>query len=220
MSYMKHEHGHNTPPSGEQHAHHSHSFDDPSMFAERFDAPERDAWQKPEDVIASFQLTDDATVADLGAGTGYFVVRLARHLNKGTVIGLDTEPAMVAYLRQRAAELGLANVDARLVRHDEAIPLEEQVDLLLCVDTYHHIPDRVALFSTYREHLKGNGQLVIIDRAASAPEGPPADLRLPTETVKWELAEAGFTLVADMDFLEPYQYYLRFAPTDSRTVPA
>lgn len=215
---MRHDHGHDTPPFGEWHAH--HSFDDPSVFAERFDAPERDVWQKPEDVIASFHLSGDATVAEIGAGTGYFVVRLARHLDKGTVIGLDAEPEMVAYLQRRAAELGLANVDARLVRQNEAIPLKEQVDLLLCVDTYHHIPDRVALLSTYRKHLKRGGTLVIIDRAISAPEGPPADLRLPTETVKQELTEAGFTLVTDMDFLQPYQYYLGFTPTDSSTVPA
>ena len=217
---MKHGRGHDTPPSGEQHAHHNHSFDDPSMIAERFDAPERDAWQKPEDIIASFQLTDDATVAEIGAGTGYFVVRLARRLGRGTVIGLDAEPMMVAYLRQRAAELGLANVDVRLVRQRETIPLEEQVDLLLCVDTYHHIPDRVAAFSAYREHLKVDGKLVIIDRTASAPEEAPADLRLSTEAVEQELAEAGFTLVADLDFLEPYQYYLGFTPTDSSTVTA
>ena len=58
---MKHEHGHGTPTSGERHS--QHSFDDPSAFAQQLDAPERDAWQKPEDVIASFQLSDDATVA-------------------------------------------------------------------------------------------------------------------------------------------------------------
>lgn len=214
---MKHDHGHDTPHSGERHA---HGFDDPSVLAERFDAPERDAWQKPEEVIASFQLSGDATVAEIGAGTGYFVVRLARHLDKGTVIGLDAEPKMVAYLRQRAAELGLANVDARLVQQNEAIPLEEPVDLLLCVDTYHHLPDRVALFSTYREHLKRGGTLVIIDRDIDAPEGPPAELRLSTETVKRELAEAGFTLVTDLDFLQPHQYCLGFAPTDASTVPA
>jgi len=217
---MKHEHGHHTPPSEERHAHHHHSFDDPGAFAQRLEAPERDAWQKPDDVMASFQLAADATVAEIGAATGYFVVRLARRLNKGTVIGLDTEPKMVAYLQQRAAELGLANVDARLVQQSEAIPLTEQVDLLLCVDTYHHIPDRVSYFSNYTKHLKRGGKLVIIDRAVSAPEGRPADLRLPTETVKQELAEAGFTLVTDLDFLQPYQYYLGFALTDSSTVPA
>ncbi len=215
---MKHEHGHDTPASGGPHAH--HSFDDPAAFAQRLDAPERDAWQKPDEVLASFQLSDDATVAEIGAGTGYFVVRLARHLTNGTVIGLDAEPKMVAYVQQRAEELGLTNVDARLAQQDAASALHEQVDLLLCVDTYHHLADRVAYFSTYLHHLTVGGKLIIIDRALSAPEGPPADHRLSPETVKQELTRAGFTLVTEIDFLLPYQYYLVFQPTDASTVPA
>lgn len=211
---MKHKHGHH-PPSGKPHAHHHHGFDDPAALAQRFDAPERDAWQKPEEVVASFRLPADATVAEIGAGTGYFVVRLAQRLPKGLVIGLDAEPKMVAYLRQRAADLGLTNVDARLVQPAGAVPLTERLDLLLCVDTYHHIPDRVSFFSRYANHLKGGGKLVVIDRAVDAPEGPPAELRLSTETVRDELAQAGFTPVADLDILLPHQYYLAFTPTRS-----
>jgi ubiquinone/menaquinone biosynthesis C-methylase UbiE len=208
---MKQSDGNHIPPSSHHHAH--HDFDDPNAIAQRLDAPERDLWQKPEDVIASFQLSDDATVAEIGAGTGYFVIRLARQLTNGTVIGLDAQPQMVAYLRQRADDLGMSNVDARLVRQAEALPLTEQLDLLLCVDTYHHIADRVTLFSRYAKHLKRGGKLVVIDRSIDAPEGPPAELRLSTESVQDELSQAGFTLVADMDFLLPYQYYLAFSPT-------
>jgi cyclopropane fatty-acyl-phospholipid synthase-like methyltransferase len=209
---MRDNHGHHPHHTDEGHAHH-HSFDDPSAFAQRLDAPERDDWQKPEEVIASFQLRDDATVAEIGAGTGYFVVRLASYLANGTVIGLDAQPQMVEYLRQRAAELGLTNVDARLVQPADALPLTEQLDLLLCVDTYHHIADRIALFSRYAKHLKRGGKLVIIDRAIDAPEGPPAEMRLSTENVQAELAQAGFALVAEMNFLLPYQFYLAFTPT-------
>ena len=213
---MKHTHDHHDPPADDPHASHHHGFDDPSAFAQRFDAPERDAWQKPEEVIASFHLPTDATVAEIGAGTGYFVVRLARHLSNGTVIGLDAEPKMVEYLRHRAAGLGLTNVDARLVRPADAIPLTEQLDLLLCVDAYHHMSERVSLFSNYREHLKDGGNLVIIDRAADAPDGPPAEYRLSTKTVKEELTAAGFTVVADKDFLLPHQNFLVFRPTTSK----
>lgn len=215
---MKHENEHNTISSCERHAH--HGFDDPGAVAQRLEAPERDAWQKPGDVIASFQLSNDATVAEIGAGTGYFVIRLASHLDEGTVIGLDTEPKMVAYLRQRAAELGLANVEARLVQPSEAIPLTEQVDLLLCVDTYHHIPDRVSYLSNYTKHLKRDGKLVVIDRPLSAPEGPPADHRISAEVVVEELALAGYVFVESREFLQPYQYYLVFTPTESNTMSA
>jgi SAM-dependent methyltransferase len=214
---MKYDDARHRPPSTAGHAqpedHHHHGFDDPRKFAQRLDAPERDVWQKPEEVIASFALPDDATVAEVGAGTGYFVVRLAQTLTNGAVIGLDTQPQMVDYLRQRATELGLANVDARLTEHASALPLTEPLDLLLCVDTYHHIADRVALFSQYARHLKPGGRLVIIDRAPIAPEGPPAEFRLSSETVREEMAHAGFALVADLDFLLPYQFYLAFTPS-------
>lgn len=210
---MKHEPVPDIPQFGEQHAH--HGFSDPSTIAQRLEAPEREAWQKPEEVISSFQLSADATVAEIGMGTGYFAVRLARRLPRGTVIGLDTEPKMVAYLRQRAAELGLSNVDARLVQSPENIPLTEEVDVLFCVDTFHHIPDRVRYFSNYLKHLKRDGKLVIIERSADAPEGPPAELRVSATTVRRELAEAGYTLVRTLDFLQPYQFYLEFAPATS-----
>ncbi|CAN5670389.1 hypothetical protein BH09CHL1_BH09CHL1_00330 [soil metagenome] len=148
-------------------------------------------------------MPNDATVAEIGAGTGYFVVRLDRVFNGGKVIGIDTEPQMVAYLRKRVAELGLTNVDTRLVRPSEAIPLDEQVDLLLCADTYHHIPDRDSLFSNYAKHLKQGGKLVIIDRPLNAPEGPPSDLRLSAETVVEERGEPGLPWLRAWTFFIP-----------------
>lgn len=194
-----------------------HHFDDPATFAKRLDAHERDAWQKPEEIIDSFRLPHDAIVADIGAGTGYFVVRLAQYLTHGKVIGLDEEPRMVAYLQQRVVELGLTNVETRLIQAEAEIPLEEKVDLLLCVDTYHHIANRVAYFSRYRKYLKAEGKLCIIDRAVDAPEGPPPSHRLSPDRVKAELQNAGFALVLDRDFLLPYQYYLVFERTTDAT---
>jgi SAM-dependent methyltransferase len=214
MSYMKHTHGHTAPHTEDQHR---HAFTDPQAVAQRLESPERDVWQKPEAVIAAFQIPRDATVAEIGAGTGYFVIRLARLLDHGMVIGLDTSPEMVDFLRQRAADLGLANLEARLVRPSEPIPLTEPVDLLLCADTYHHIPDRVSYLANFRTHLKPNGRLVIIDRPPDAPEGPPAEHRVSAEHVARELAEAGFTLVENLDFLQPYQYYLAFTLTEPST---
>lgn len=215
MSYMKHDQQHEHSHGGSHH--HHHGFDDPDAIARRLEAPEREAWQKPEEVISSFQLPPDASVAEIGAGTGYFVVRLARRLPQGTVIGLDAEPKMVAYLRQRAEDLGLANVQARLVTPWEDVPLTAPVDLLFCLDTLHHIQDRIRYFSTYLKHLKRDGKLVIIERSADAPEGPPSEMRVSAETVEQELAEAGFTLVRTLDFLQPYQFYLEFAPMTSRS---
>jgi SAM-dependent methyltransferase len=209
---MNNEHEHHTFSSDERHGH--HGFADAEAVAKRLEAPERESWQKPEEVIASFQLPNDATVAEIGAGTGYFVLRLARSLSRGSVVGLDTEPRMVEYLRQRIADLALPNAEARLVDLSAAIPLAEPVDLLLCVDTYHHIPDRISYISGFAEHLKRSGKLVIIDRPLEAPEGPPAYHRISAQTVAEEMARAGFTLIESVDLLQPYQYYLAFTRAD------
>lgn len=192
-----------------------HRFDVPEELSLRFDAPERDEWQKPEQVIESFQLTGDATVAEIGSGTGYFAIRLGKYLEKGKVIGLDAEPKMVEYLKNRAERLGMAHVEARLIDSRGKVNVQEKVDLVFSVDTYHHIRDRVAYFSQCRQYLKVGGKLVVIDRpASSSPEGSQAKPRIAPETVKHELQKAGFTPVKDFDFL-PYQYYLVFEATEA-----
>src|SRR5688572_28419135 len=81
---------------------HRHGFGDAEKWAKVFDDPERDAWQKPHEVIQALALKPDAIVADIGAGTGYFSVRFARMLPNGRVYGVDTEPGMVKHLAERA----------------------------------------------------------------------------------------------------------------------
>ena len=91
---------------------HQHSFGDADKWAKVFDDPERDAWQKPHAVIEALALKPDAVVADLGAGTGYFAMRLAHMVSKGRVYGVDLEPKMVKYLAERAKKEGLKNLSA------------------------------------------------------------------------------------------------------------
>src|SRR5262252_498858 len=81
---------------------HQHSFGDAEKWAHVFDDPERDAWQKPHEVIKALALKPDAAVADLGAGTGYFSARLANMFPKATVYAVDLEPDMAKYLGERA----------------------------------------------------------------------------------------------------------------------
>ena len=118
--------------------HMEHRFDDPERYAQSFDAPERDAWQMPEQVIAALEIAPGAAVADIGAGTGYFTVRLARDTAAGTVYAVDIEPAMVDYVRRRADEAGLGNV-VGVVADPDSPNLPAPVDLVLIVNTYHHI---------------------------------------------------------------------------------
>ena len=98
------------------HAHgpHAHRFDDPAHWAAVFDNPARDAWQEPDRVLARMNLRPSARVADLGAGTGYFSVRLARAVPQGRVWALDLEPNLVRYLHDRARRENLGNLQRAL----------------------------------------------------------------------------------------------------------
>jgi cyclopropane fatty-acyl-phospholipid synthase-like methyltransferase len=204
-----------SPPAEPAHAHHAehsaarpdhfhHSFDDAERWAAVFDDPARDAWQKPDEVVDALHLAADAHVADVGAGTGYFAVRLARAVPRGKVYAVDIEPDMIRYMGERAQREGLANLVPVLGAADDA-RIPEPVDLVLVVDTYHHIADRTAYFRRIAGSLRPGGRVVIVDFTAESPIGPPVEHRLSVERVVAELGDAGYAEVARHDFL-PNQY--------------
>jgi len=187
-----------------------HSFGDAKKWSHVFDDPERDAWQKPHEVIRALALQPDARVADLGAGTGYFAARLANMLPKGQVYAVDIEPDMVRYLQARAKREKLPNLIAVAGAPDDP-RLSEKVDLILLVDVYHHIEHRARYFRKLRASLRPGGRIAVIDFTLDAPQGPPRAARVPPETVKAEMRAAGHTLAAEHAFL-PHQYFLIFRP--------
>lgn len=187
--------------------HMDHKFDDPARFAKSFDDPARDAWQMPDRVIAALQLKAGMKVADIGAGTGYFSTRLAR-VPGVSVFAVDVEPKMLDYLKQRAQKDGLTNVTGVLAGSASA-KLPELVDIVLVVDTYHHLPDRPAYFRDLRKSLKPGGRIAIVDFRKDAPEGPPAHFRFTPQQIEDEMKRAGYQLQASHDFL-PRQHFLIF----------
>jgi cyclopropane fatty-acyl-phospholipid synthase-like methyltransferase len=187
---------------------HQHSFADAKAWAGVFDDPARDAWQRPDEVVRALALSGDAVVADIGAGTGYFSVRLAPAVPSGRVYAVDLEPEMVRHLDARAKEAGLANVQA-VLGGTESPRLPAPVDLALLVDVYHHIGDREAYFARLRESLRPGGRLAIVDFRPESPRGPPRSSKLAPEQVRGELARAGFELAQEHTFL-PDQYFLVF----------
>lgn len=189
-----------------------HRFDDPERWAAVFDDPARDAWQQPDALVRWLALAPDARVADLGAGTGYFSVRLARVVPSGRVYAQDIEPALLRHLRARAERDDLANVRIVLGTTDDPL-LPERVDLALMVDTYHHIADRVAYFTRVRERLRPGGRVVIVDFRPASSMGPPAEHKVSPETVTSEMARAGFVAEGRFDALsEQYVLAFRAAP--------
>lgn len=189
---------------------HRHSFDDAQRWAHVFDDPARDAWQKPHEVIQALGLGPEAAVADLGAGTGYFAMRLANMLPRGRVYAVDIAPDMVRYLEARAQREGLANVVA-IKGEPEDPKLPGKVDLVLLVDVYHHVEDRAGYFRRLRSALRTGGRVAIIDFKLDSPVGPPRAARVAPETVKSEMAAAGYALATEHVFL-PHQYFLTFKP--------
>lgn len=205
------------PTGGAQHADHDvkhadhmqHSFADVERYAKSFDNPARDAWQMPDRVIAALGLKAGESVADVGAGTGYFTVRLAKSASAPRVLASDIEPNMVKYLQHRAMKEGLKNVTAVVAKADSP-NLPEPVDVTLIVDTYHHIPNRVAYFTALKSSLKPGGRIAIIDFKKGSPEGPPEQFKFTPEQISGELAKAGYHLQTQHDFL-PRQMYLIYA---------
>ena len=188
-------------------------FDDAEKWAKEFDDPERDAWQKPEEVLDALHVQPTSLVADIGAGTGYFSVRIAKRVPDGKIFAADVEPDMVRHLGARAEREHLANLTPVQARADAA-NLPEPVDLVLVVDTYHHIDDRTRYFAALLSSLRPGGRLVIIDFRADAPNGPPAKHRIAPERVTQELAAAGYAPAGTIEFL-PRQYGLIFKKRDA-----
>lgn len=189
---------------------HQHDFKDSAKWSHVFDDPKRDAWQKPHQVIQALALKPDAAVADIGAGTGYFAVRLANMVKAGRVYAVDAEPAMVKHLAGRAKKEHRPNLVA--VAAAPADPkLPAPVDLALLVNVYHHIDGRPAYFRRLQASLKPGGRVAILDFTMDSPDGPPKEARLPPEKVVAEMKEAGYVLAKEHRFL-PQQFFLEFTP--------
>jgi predicted methyltransferase len=190
---------------------HRHSFGDAEKWAHVFDDPERDAWQKPHQVIEALGLRPDAVIADIGAGTGYFAVRFANMVPAGKVYAVDVEPDMVRYLAERAKKEKRPNLVAvKGAAGDPRLP--EKADLVVLVDVYHHIEQRERYFRALAASLKPGGRVAVIDFRMDSPSGPPKSARVAPERVKAELAAAGYALSEEHGFL-PRQYFLVFTRT-------
>ncbi len=178
---------------------------DAGEFAKVFDDPARDAWQMPDRIVSTLALTPGQRVADIGAGTGYFSVRLAKSPAAPTVYGVDVEPSMIDYLRARAAKEQLRNIVPVLASADSP-KLPEPVDLVIVVDTYHHIPSRAVYFRNLQASMTPGARLVIIDFRKDSPDGPPVEFRFTEDQITSELGKAGFRLTARHDFLPRQQF--------------
>lgn len=194
-----------------------HAFDDVEHWTGVFDNPKRDTWQKPDEVVRALGLKAGMAVADLGAGTGYFLRHLSTAVGPdGVVFAVEVETKLLDHIRKRAAAEALANVVPVLTSPDEPRLPHGRVDLVVIVDTYHHIDDRRQYLRRLARVLAPGGRVAIIDwLKRELPEGPPPDHKLAREHVLDEMRAAGFNLIEEPAFL-PYQYFLIFKPETAR----
>jgi len=187
-------------------------FDDVEHWTKVFDDPSRDQWQRPQAVVEALALRPGMTVADLGAGTGYFSRHLAAAVGpNGTVLAIETEPNLVVHLRERAEKESTANVVPVLASRDNPRLPWGVVQVLLIVDTFHHIDDRRAYFERLTPVLAREARIAVIDwKKTELPVGPDIDHKLARAQVVDEMKAAGFHLVDEPRAL-PYQYFLIFS---------
>jgi ubiquinone/menaquinone biosynthesis C-methylase UbiE len=179
---------------------------DLNAYIARLDNPARDEWQRPEVVLAALGITQTSVVCDIGAGTGYFALRLAKLAAQ--VYAVDVEPQLLSLLRDRVASAGLQNVTPVLgLPHDPLIPAAV-CDLVLVVNVFHHVPEKTAYLRRLRAALRPGGRVAIIDfHKRELPVGPPVDHKLAREDCLDHVRAAGLQVVTELDSL-PYQYFL------------
>ena len=174
--------------------------------------PDREAWQKPDQVMDALHVADGTTVADLGAGGGWFTIRLARRVGpNGRVYAVDVQRLMKEAIERRVQREGLGNVEAILGdEKDPGLP-RNSVEAVLVVDAFHEMSDPVVLLRNVARALKQHGRIGIIDyREGEGGPGPDPQDRVPPGAVIAQANAAGLTLVEQHTFL-PYQYFLIFA---------
>ena len=199
------------PPDGHA-GRHGNPADLASYVAHLAD-PQRDAWQKPDEVVRALGLAPGQTACDIGAGPGYFTLRLAAAVGpRGRVYAVDVEAQILAALQQRLSQSGARNVTPVLSVADDPLLPEASCDVVLVVDTYHHFPDPPAYLKRLAGLLRSGGRVVNIDyHKRPTPVGPPLEHRVAREDFLKDAAGAGLRLVAEPTFLE-HQYFLVLQP--------
>lgn len=187
------------------------------------ESPDRDEWQQPDRIMDELQIAEGSRVADIGAGGGWFTIRLARRVGpNGIVFAEDIQPEMIESINRRVRDQGLSNVRPILGQVDDP-QLEPRLQAVLMVDTYSQLRDPVDLLRHIEAALAPNGLLGVVDftKDGAGGPGPRMDERVDAEKVKGEAEQAGLELRAHRTFLR-YQYLLVFGkkaapgPTTSR----
>jgi putative heme-binding domain-containing protein len=172
-----------------------------------FNRPERDAEERPDELIRALEIPPGATVADVGAGTGYFTWRLARQVGpQGKVIAVDIQQSMLDLSAGTVRQHGLTNVEYALATETDPRLPENSIDLVFIAYAYHEFSQPEAIMSAVRRALKPNGRVVILEYAKENNLAPASGLhRMSFVEIRSEIEPMGFTIDRLLDFL-PLQH--------------
>ena len=174
--------------------------------------PDRDVWQRPEQIMDALQIAEGSVVADLGAGSGWFTIRLARRVGpNGQVYAEDIQQPMVSAMNLRIKREGLEKIVTTVLGTPSDPGLKRNsLDAALIVDSYHEMEEPVVLLRNVAASLKPGGRLGIVNftKEGFGP-GPDMEVRVDPERVIRDAQAAGLRLNSRPDIL-PYQYLLVF----------
>lgn len=218
-SHGTHAHVPTETASGHQPGHHhgghgSHGNpEDIGAYVARLEDPERDSWQKPDEVVTALRLAPGSVACDIGAGPGYFSLRLAKAVGEtGTVYAVDVEPRILAVLGERIAQSGARNVVPVLSLPDEPLLPAGSCDLVLIVNTLHHFSSPAVYLQRLTRVLKSGARVVNIDfHKRTTPMGPPLEERIARADFVAMADQAGFRVATEHDLLE-HQYFIELVP--------
>lgn len=195
------------PRAPHQHGTHGNPAD-LARYMDRLESPERAEWQMPDKVVAALGLRPGQAVADLGAGPGYFSLRLARKVGKqGRVFAVDVEPFVLNILRERVAKQKLVQVTPVLGLPDNPLVPPASCDSVFSVNAYHHYPNGPAALRSMASLLRRGGRLAMVDfHKRESAMGPPIEERISREAFLKHAERAGLRVEKELTFL-PHQYF-------------
>lgn len=153
----------------------------------------RTEWQNPQLILDQLGDLSRQTVADIGAGSGYFTFKLAKAAEK--VIALDIDPLALEYIEEQKEVLGdwTSSIETRLTEPNQPKLKEQEVDAVLVVNTFAYIPEQENYFKLLTKGLKANGTLLIVDfKPGNTPVGPAEEFKVDPSEVRRVLRKAGF----------------------------
>jgi ubiquinone/menaquinone biosynthesis C-methylase UbiE len=176
--------------------------------ADWLERPERISEEQPDRVVDAMQLKPTDTVADIGAGTGYFSIRIARKVPRGQVIGEDIQPEMIALMKENVAKAGLSNVHPLLGTTEDPNLPPGSVDKVLMVDAYHEFDMPKEMMQGIVKGLKPDGQVVFVEYRGEDPAVPILPHhKMTVAQLSAEMGAVGLHLVRQYEEL-PWQHVL------------